>query len=81
MASHRACTQAAPWAARQDLPCPRRGILLASGRHEWAAPATLPGQAFEIPLTDDDRYILHHDHVELQTPRGSYRLWPESRPR
>jgi len=48
---------------------------------EGAAPATLPGQAFEIPLTDDDRYILHHDHVELQTPRGSYRLWPESRPR
>lgn len=48
---------------------------------EGSAPAALPGQAFEIPLTDDDRYILHRDHVELRTPRGSYHLWPETQPR
>lgn len=41
-----------------------------------ATPAALPGQTFEIPLTNDDRYILHDGHLELRTPRGSYRLWP-----
>ncbi|MBO2519667.1 MULTISPECIES: hypothetical protein [Limnochorda] len=42
-----------------------------------APQASLPGATFEIPLTTQDQYRLQQGRLELRTPRGAYRLWPE----